>query len=501
MRGSVTVTAGGQQRNKWLVLIVTCLGMFTFTSDASGVNVATPTLSRVFAVPPDTILWLNLAATLVSTGITLTMGRLGDLLDRRRVYLGGLGLFLLGMAVSAVAQDLWSLLAGRLVQAVGGAMILGNALAVVTEVFPPAERGRAVGFTSAAVGVGLMVGGPFGGILLDALDWRALFWTRIPLLAVIIALTVVFFPDAPRRRGRPHLDLAGSALLFVFLTAALLGLNRGSAWGWLSPASLLTFATVPVCLAGIIWVESRVAQPVIALALFRDRLFSAAITSQIVNFAALAAYYFLTPFLLTRGMELSNTHTGLLLLVHPACMVVGSPLSGRLSDRLGSRPLAAAGMLLIALGFVASAELGPGATNADIIWRFVFIGLGSALFQGPNNSAIMGAVPPDRLGTASAMITTSRNIGGAIGTALGAAVYTAQATAHATTAGASIADRNLLPPDSVAAGVRGAYLVAAAIALLGALTSLVRGRAAVGARDALPVAVANGRSDPQDRPS
>ncbi|MFN8557218.1 MAG: MFS transporter [Dehalococcoidia bacterium] len=354
--------------NKWLVLVVACAGMFSFSIDVSSFGLAIPTLATAFRAPPDTILWLGLGFTLVSTGIILTMGRLGDTLGRKQVYLSGLVLFTLGVAACAVANGFAALLVARMVQAVGGAMILSNAIAAATEAFPREERGKAVGFTSAAVSLGLMAGGPFGGVVLDTLDWRALFWTRLPLLAAVIAVTAVSFPRTKRRGDGLHIDVPGSALVFVFLSATVVALNRGPVWGWASPPLALTVLAVALSLAALVWVESRVAHPVLALGMFRNRIFSGAITSQVINFAAMSAYYFLTPFLLTRALGLSNGRAGLLLLVMPAWMMVGSPITGGLSDRFGSRPLAVVGMLFIAAGLYTGAGLGPGSGTIDIVW-------------------------------------------------------------------------------------------------------------------------------------
>ena len=455
---------------KWRVMIAVGLATYMATMDSSIVTIALPTFSRVFHASPNTVLWLSLGVMLTTTGLTLTLGRLGDLLGRRRIYLAGLVIFTAGLGVAGLAQSFPQLLAVRIVQACGGAMVLANGTAIVTAAFPAHERGRALGINSAIVGAGLMSGPVVGGVLLESLDWPALFYMRIPVGMLALAASWRILEDTPPAHvGERRLDIAGAAALFATLSTLLLAVNRGQAWGWRSPAILGLFALAAVSLPVFLRIESRAPSPVVALSLFRDRLLVASLLSQVLNFVAQAAVTLVMPFYLIYVLGYSPARAGLVLISVPLLMLLLSPFAGALSDRVGSRLLATVGVVLVSLGLLSLATLGTDTPAPLVMIRLTLIGAGTALFGPPNNSTVMGRVPPSMLGTGASMIATGRNVGQSVGLAMAGAVFTAVAASHAGVSAAA-ARPDHLPPDAVLAGVRAAFAVSTAISL-GAVTA------------------------------
>ena len=463
---------GAGVQDKWKTLAAIAFGTYMATMDFSIVNVALPTLAREFDVSPDTVVWATLTGSLAATGLTLTAGRLGDLFGRKPVYLAGWVVFTVGMAGAGFAQGIGQLIALRAVQAVGVAMALGNGNAIVVEGFPQAERGRALGTTGAVVGAGLMSGPILGGLILGAFDWRALFYLRVPIGVLALTLALVLVPRRPVEAGGGRLDLAGAVTLFLALAASLLAINRGQAWGWSSPAILGLLALGGISLVLFIRVEGRAPSPVVSLALFRIRAFTASVLGLVLNFGGQAAVTFLMPFYLIQVRDFSAVRTGVVIGTVPAMMLVVSPLSGYIADRFGSRYQPAVGAGLVSLGLLSLATLGPETPLLLIMARLALVGLGTALFQAPNSSTIMNSVPRERLGTASASVATARNIGNATGLALMSTLLVAVASAEAGDRAGRVDD---FAADALLTGIRTCFAVGAAVSSLAIAASLLRG--------------------------
>jgi MFS family permease len=282
---------------RWRTLIAVGFGTFMATMDFSIINVALPTFSREFERSPDAVVWATLGGSLVVTGLTLTAGRAGDLYGRKRVYLIGWGIFTVACAGASFAQSLEQLIALRLLQSVGVSLAIANSNAIVTDAFPDHERGRALGVVTSVVGAGLMAGPIAGGLVLQWLDWRAIFYLRVPvgLLAILMGIYQVRERTTERPSER-RMDIPGALLLFVGLSALLTAVNRGQSWGWMSPAILGLGTAGLVGFALFLWQESRTVSPILSLALFRMRSYGLSIASLIVSFVGQASVIFLMPF-------------------------------------------------------------------------------------------------------------------------------------------------------------------------------------------------------------
>lgn len=451
-------------------------GVIINTIDSSVVNIALPTLAAEFDTSVSSVIWVSLVFILVSVGLALTMGRLGDLYGRRRLYVAGFALFTVSTSIAAVSNSLEMLLAARIVQGVASSMVVANAVAIVTSSFPASRRGQALGMLLGAVGTGLAMGPVFGGVMIEALDWRAIFWTRIPLGAIEAVLVWKFLRDPPAEQRPKGLDLTGSVLLFGLLFSLILGINRGDSWGWTSPAVLALFLISAVSLVIFLGVERRSPSPVLALDLFRRWGFSAAITSAVLQFAGMASVLVLLPFFLIEARGLSTMEAGMVMAAMPLTMLVVGPIAGTLSDRVGPRPLTTTALVIAATGLLWLSTIRADTSLAQIVVQLILIGIGTGMFSSPNTSAVMGSVTPDRLGTASASTTTARQIGQSIGIAIATAIFSAQAAAFALARSPLGLDDLAIKPAALTSGLELALIVAASITALGILTSVSRGR-------------------------
>ncbi len=459
-------------QRKWLILSAVSLGTLMSTLDGSIVNVALPAIQQDFASDLTTIEWVVVAYLLVIGSLLLPVGRLGEVLTFRRVYLAGFAVFTAGSVLCGAAPNELALIGFRVVQAVGAAMVMAIGPAIVARTFPATERGRALGLTGVSVSVGLTLGPPLGGLLTAVATWRAIFLINLPIGIVAMLWAARVLPAEPEREGEPQtFDLRGAALAGVSFFALLLALSEGQSWGWTSPVTL-GLVVLSVVIGGVFVVAERAsAQPLIDLALFRIRPFAFGLASVIVAFAGLFTATFLLPFLLQRSEGFSPLETGLMLTPVPISMAIVAPLSGTASDRWGSAIPASTGMVLIVLALLSLTTLPAGFAPLDLTWRLVLLGVGMGMFMSPNSSAVLGSVPGRRVGTASGVLAQMRVSGQALGIAISAAVVATRLPVHMEDlGGGSVGEAAAL-----AASVHDAFVVAAAVCAVGILTSLVRG--------------------------
>jgi EmrB/QacA subfamily drug resistance transporter len=439
--------------------------------DVSIVNIALPTLSREFDVRPDTVVWASLIFNLVNTGIAVTAGRVGDLYGRKRMFTIGWVIFSIGLALTSIAPTFELLLGARAVATIGGALAISISPAIIAEVFPAAERGRALGVNTAVVGAGLATGPVLGGFLVDTLDWRAIFWIRLPAAIAALVLAARVLRASPVQPGPAVLDLRGAITLFLALASAVVACNRGQSWGWTSPAILGLGTLAVASLAAFLHAERTVRRPIFDLGLFRSRLFSSALVALMFNFAGQMAGVFLVPFYLIQVQDYSASEAGLVMVTVPLMMLSLATLSGWLADRYNSRLQVGAGAALTSAGLIWLSLLGAGAGLVAVILPLAVLGVGQALFGPPNNSGIISAVPPAHLGAASGAIATARALGSVIGLTVASVVFVAVAAESAGVPLSGVRAESL-PAAAQFEGIRVALRVGAAISLLAIVFSL-----------------------------
>jgi len=470
----------GEQPNKWVVLAILAIGIFMATLDSSIVNISLPTIAHYFGVPLNgAVEWVIIAYLVVIAGVLLTVGRLADLIGRKPIWVAGLIIFTTGSAICGASVSLGMLIAARALQGLGGAFIMAISPAMLTSAFPANERGRALGINAVFVALGVSVGPTLGGIITENLSWRWIFYVNVPLGIIGVIATLRVLKEA-RHRGRGRFDPLGALLLAIGLVALTMGLSFGQEWGWNSPLLIGTLVVSVLALAAMVVVEQRVSDPIIDFSLLRQRVFLSANVSLILSFLALFAVSFMLPFYLEQLRGFSTLQAGLLLTPLPLTIAVVAPFSGSLADRIGTRWLAAGGLLLACIGLVLVSQLDAQSSVWDIIWRLVVTGAGQALFQSPNNSALMGAAPRDRQGSASGFLATGRVIGQSLSVALAGAIF---ASLGGAAAGRELVSNPALSPAEISSlqqaftsGFHAAFIVCASIAAIGVLTSLVRGK-------------------------
>lgn len=476
------VAAGGNgQPSKWAVLAILAIGILMVTLDSSIVNISLPSIAMYFHVPlGGTMEWVIIAYLVAIAGVLLTIGRLADMTGRKLLWTIGLAVFTTGSAICGAAPELAALIGARAFQGIGGALVMSVSPAMLTSAFPPEERGRALGMNAVFVALGISVGPTLGGLITQNFSWRWIFYVNVPL-GIIGVITTLLVLKERQRRTVGRFDPAGALLLAVGLIALTLGLSFGQEWGWSSPALIMVLAVSMLSFVLLAFVEVRIKDPILDFSLFRNRVFVSANISLIMSFLALFAVSFLLPFYLEELRGLSVVESGLLLSPLPLMIALVAPFSGQLSDRIGSRWLAAAGLTLACVGLLFLSQLDARSSVFDIIWRLTLIGFGQALFQSPNNSALMGSVPRNQQGVASGFLSTGRVMGQSVSVALAGAIFTSLGGA---VAGAILRS---LPPtaplhvviaqeNTFTSAFHTTFIVCAVIATIGIFTSLVRGK-------------------------
>ena len=451
------------------------VGAFLGPLDGSMVNSMLPILTRELQVDISTTEWLLTIYMLIQTGLMLTFGRLGDLWGHKLIYVSGLVVFLIGSVLSALAPTPLLLIGARAITALGSAALWANSAAILTHSFPSAQRGRALGMQATMVQLGGSCGPPLGGLVASTLGWRGIFWIGTPVTLVALYLSVRFIErDQPTGRNE-RFDVPGAALYMLGLMAVLVALNQGHAWGWDSFGVLGFLGFGLALLIGFVVLEPRVRWPMLDLGLFRSRAFAAPVLTMVLNFVSTSAIVFLMPLYLLLGRGLAPAEAGLILISQPLTMASIAILSGSLSDRIGARIPATLGMSILSLGLFLLSRVDVSTPLPQLVANLVLIGVGVGLFNAPNSSAVMGAVPSARRGVAAAILSTARTLGNTLGLGLAGAIFTT-----------ALAGRDLANPAFVVEAVGVGFMTASALAFLGALTSASRPstRRAVGAATA-----------------
>jgi len=408
-------------QNKWLVFSLAALGVFMSTLDGSIVNVALPTIMADLQVSLVTIEWVMVIYLLTVSSTLLLFGRLSDIRGRRWVYCRGFAVFTAGSFLCALSPGAGWLIASRALQGLGAAMLMACSPALVVDAFPENERGKALGLIGTVVASGLTLGPAIGGILLDDFAWPAIFYINLPIgiLATLLAKDFLKGTRADITREDP-LDLKGAALLLICFVAVLTGVIHVQQWG----VYLLVLGVVAVLAAiGLVKVERRCQYPIFPIHIFQKRLFTLPLIAAVIMFASLFTVIFLMPFFLFHPCGLGPQQVGYMMVTPFIFLFIISPISGAVSDRIGSRWLCTLGMGILAAAIFALMRLAPETALFDIAWRLALAGSGVALFLPPNSAVAMNAVAPQYRGTASGTVATARNMGMVLGVALAGLIF------------------------------------------------------------------------------
>lgn len=449
-------------RRRMLVLGICCMSLLIVSLDNTALNVALPSMQRELHATVAGMQWTIDAYTLVLASLLMLAGSTADRIGRRKVFTAGLVLFTLGSLLCSLAPNLESLIAFRAVQAIGGSMLNPVAMSIITNTFTePRERARAIGVWGGVVGISMAAGPLVGGLLVDSVGWRAIFWVNLPVGLAALLLTLRYVPESRAPKAR-RADPVGQLLVIALLASLTYAIIEAPAAGWGSAPVLVLAGVAALSLVALVLYEPRRAEPLIDLRFFRSAPFSGATVIAICAFASLAGFLFMNTLYLQNVRGLSALHAGLHMLPMAAMTFVCAPLSGRLVGARGPRP-----SLLVAGGAMAvSAVLFAGfeaETHQGLMFTgYVLFGLGFGMVNAPITNTAVSGMPRAQAGVAAAVASTSRQVGSTLGVAVIGAVLAAGVS------GTSYAD------GFMAASVPAWWIIAGcglAVLLVGALTS------------------------------
>jgi len=422
---------GVDYSRKWLVLVAVAMGIFLGTIDGSIVNVALPTLAGDFDTSFGVVQWVSLGYLLTQATLTLGFGRLGDMIGKKPIFTLGFGIFTTFSVLAGLSPSIAFLILARVFQAVGAAMIFAMGFAITTEAFPPSERGKALGINGSMVSLGIIIGPVLGGLIIDATNWRWIFLVNLPI-GIIGTITAIRFVPNTKPKGTQTFDWTGAVLFLMAFLAFLGALTHGQGAGFTDPVVLGGLLVAMVAFASFIAVERLVQQPMVDLSLFASRDFSVNLLTGFLQFVSIAGLLILLPFFLSDTLGYTTREVGLLLAAIPITLGILAPLSGSLSDKLGTRPVTVAGLVVTLVGYVAARFVyGVDTTAVEFIVVGLIVGAGIGLFQSPNNSAILGSVPRERLGITSGMLTINRITGQIVGIAVIGTIWATRTSMYA----------------------------------------------------------------------
>lgn len=454
---------------KWYVMAAVAMSIFLATIDGSIVNVALPTLVRDLNTDFATIQWVILSYLLTMGTLMLSIGRLGDMIGKKPIYTAGFVVFTIGSVLCGLAQTVYWLIAFRVFQAIGAAMTLALGAAIVTEAFPAKERGRALGLIGTIVSIGVIIGPTIGGVMIEVLSWHWIFFVNLPVGIVGTLMAWRFVPNF-KPLGRQRFDYWGALTLFTSLLALLLALTLGQQLGFSDTRISLLFGAWLIFLIVFLVIETRTTQPMIDLKIFRNLLFSVNLVTGFLTFLAISGIFILLPFYLEGVLNYNTQQVGFLLAVVPVGLGIFAPISGALSDRFGTRPITVLGLLTLLVGYVALTGLSTETTTWGYILRLIPIGIGMGIFQSPNNSAIMGSVPRERLGVASGLLSITRTLGQTVGIAILGALWASRVMFH--TGGFLAGGATTAPGPAQVAGLHDTFVVVSIVVLVGLALSV-----------------------------
>ena len=412
---------------RWWVFAAVALGTLTSVINHGSMSVALPTIAQHFGADLSTAQWVVIAEGLAISALILPMGRLSDIVGRKRVYFTGLVIFAGAALMAAGSQSIIALIGFKAVQGLGAAMTQGTGMAMVTSVFPAEERGKGIGSHASVVGTGGVLGPVIGGFLITALDWRWVFYVNVLMgICAMAAVLLLIRSDAFRQDSRDRkYDFPGAALSTAVLLTFLLAVSNGSRMGWISPPIMAAALGFIGFLSAFIWWELRSPSPMLDMGLFRSRVFSIGISTNFTSFLGITSARFLLPFYLQAALGYTPALVGLVLLPNAVSRIVMGPLSGRLSDRYGWKLFNIIGLLLSAAGLFALATLTVSSSVVLILAAILLQSSGSGLFQSPNSASIFSAADSSRHGVVAAFVNLSRNSGNVTGIAIAASIVTA----------------------------------------------------------------------------
>jgi MFS transporter, DHA2 family, integral membrane protein len=404
-------------RRRWLLLGVMCLSLVLVVMAVSSLNVAAPRLQQDLDATATQLHWIIDSYGLVFAGLLLSAGAIGDRYGRKGALLAGLAAFAVGLLVSGLADSAGQVIAGRAIMGAGSAFVMPATLSLITAVFPPDERARAIAVWAGFAGAGAAIGPVVAGALLEEFWWGSAILVNLPVVAIAAVAVARYSPRSRDSQSTP-LDVAGSVLALTGMLSLIYGIIEGAERGWTDPLVLGAFVAAAVLVTGFVTWELRARHPMLPMSLFRDRRFSVGSAAITFTFFCLFGFYFLSTLYMQYVLDYSPFVAGLGGLPAAAAMVVAAPRSAALAERFGPGPVIAGGLVTMAAGLAVFSTVGVDSAYPPVGIGFVLVGLGLAGAAAPSTGLLMSAVPLDKAGVGSAMNDTTREFGAALGIAV-----------------------------------------------------------------------------------
>ncbi|CAN2039878.1 MFS transporter [Candidatus Magnetomoraceae bacterium gMMP-15] len=412
--------------NKWIIFSLVAIGVFMSTLDSSIVNLALPVIMNDFKVPLATIEWVPMIYLLTVSSLLLTFGRISDIKGRRCVYCLGFLIFSIGSLLCGTAVSANWLIIFRSVQGVGAAMLMACSPALVVDIFPASERGKALGILGTAVAAGLTTGPALGGMLLKFFSWPVIFYINIPIgiVSTITAYNLLKrLEEKTYIASRESFDWPGAILIIICFCTFMTGLSHAYDWGYTSTRTLIFFSISTISALSLIVIEIKTLHPIFEPGLFKIRLFILPILSAVFLFMSMFMMILIMPFYLVHPAGFDMIKVGCIMITPFVFLFFVSPISGAVSDRIKSRMLCTLGMTVLMAGLFYLSCLTSSASVFSIVWRLAIVGIGIGIFISPNSLAAMTAVSGKYRGIASGTVATARNLGMVIGIALAGLIF------------------------------------------------------------------------------
>ena len=452
-----------EENRKWWTLGAVAFGLFMIMLDNTVVFVALAAIQSDLKISQSELEWVVSGYALTFAVLMLTGGKLADLLGRRRIFIVGLAIFTASSLACGLATGAGFLIGARVVQGVGAALMNPATLSIIVATFPPRQRGTAIGIWVGISAMALAIGPLIGGILTEQINWSWIFFINVPVGIAGIIVSRLFITESRDESEEQRLDLPGLISSAVGLFGLTYALIEGNNYGWSSGRILAGFALAAVGLVAFVLLEHRQRVPMLDLSLFKNSTFAGANLTMLLVALAMFGVFFFNSLYLGQVLGYSPIQTGATFLPLTILIVFVAPLAGRFSDKIGSRWLMGAGLVLLSGSLLSFSTLGVDSTFWDILPGLILGGFGMSLAMTPTTAAAMGSVPVDKAGVGSAVLNSMRQVGGSLGIALMGAIVAASV---------SVLPTNPAYPDQFVEGYHNALHVAAVIAILGAVVAV-----------------------------
>ena len=461
---------------KWIALSCTSIGALFSVLSSTILIIALPEIMKDLKTSMALIMWIVMIYMFVLTIFVPLVGRLADMIGRKKLYVSGFIVFMLGSLLCGLSRSGWQLLSFRFVQSVGGVLLESSSVPIVADAFPKRELGKALGINGTVISVAAIIGPILGGALI-AVGWRFIFFINIPIGIVGTVWAWVQLKEINIMPKQQKFDFKGTILFSVGILAFLLALTFGGSMGWLNIITIILFACAVLFITLFIFVENKVVHPMLDLRLFKTRILAYAYTSNLLNGIARGSVTLLLVFYFQGIKGINPIISGMLLAPFAASLMIMSPISGWLSDRYGSRQLSSIGLFISAIGLLGMVRIKASTTILELIIWMIVMGIGTGMFFAPNTNSIMSAVPIERRGIAAGVRIMMLNAGNIISIGLALAILSSSISPEALQGlfiGTQVGSRGIAVSEFIS-GLRIAFAISFAFSLIAAVISYLRG--------------------------